>query len=402
MRDIFSIIVMVMEIIVSAIGIVEFLVKRNTKKLVEAIIVILVIAGVAIVFLKYESRINGIIEKYLKTQENDITEETTENDEKFNPDYEPGKENIIENSKYINNNGMIAVQDKKIYIATYDKIVKMNIDYTELEDVIDVMASNLNVLGDWIYYCQDDGIYKVRTDGKYNERLIELSTYAYEMIVRDNGIYFINREDMKLYFMCNDGTKLHLISDDTMITFSFINYGSTLVYTKIDMEYNEDGKLSGYRPMAVYAVNGDNKMLVLEYEMGDYGAVEDPPMDICDYKENFVYCNYFGLFIRDALTFDVKKLTDIGGTSLCVDGEYAYYSGALPNENASVMSMGNIICVNLVSGEVNVLGKPFEENKTIPYIFPVGSDIIISNDRKVWYRYANSELERIDGLSDGE
>ena len=153
MRDIFSIIVMVMEIIVSAIGIVEFLVKRNTKKLVEAIIVILVIAGVAIVFLKYESRINGIIEKYLKTQENDITEETTENDEKFNPDYEPGKENIIENSKYINNNGMIAVQDKKIYIATYDKIVKMNIDYTELEDVIDVMASNLNVLGDWIYYC---------------------------------------------------------------------------------------------------------------------------------------------------------------------------------------------------------------------------------------------------------
>lgn len=310
MRDIFSIIVMVMEIIVSAIGIVEFLVKRNTKKLVEAIIVILVIAGVAIVFLKYESRINGIIEKYLKTQENDITEETTENDEKFNPDYEPGKENIIENSKYINNNGMIAVQDKKIYIATYDKIVKMNIDYTELEDVIDVMASNLNVLGDWIYYCQDDGIYKVRTDGKYNERLIELSTYAYEMIVRDNGIYFINREDMKLYFMCNDGTKLRLISDDTMITFSFINYGSTLVYTKIDMEYNEDGKLSGYRPMAVYAVNGDNKMLVLEYEMGDYGAVEDPPMDICDYKENFVYCNYFGLFIRDALTFDVKKLTD--------------------------------------------------------------------------------------------
>lgn len=229
----------------SAIGIVEFLVKRNTKKLVEAIIVILVIAGVAIVFLKYESRINGIIEKYLKTQENDITEETTENDEKFNPDYEPGKENIIENSKYINNNGMIAVQDKKIYIATYDKIVKMNIDYTELEDVIDVMASNLNVLGDWIYYCQDDGIYKVRTDGKYNERLIELSTYAYEMIVRDNGIYFINREDMKLYFMCNDGTKLRLISDDTMITFSFINYGSTLVYTKIDMEYNEDGKLSG-------------------------------------------------------------------------------------------------------------------------------------------------------------
>ena len=388
------IITKIISVLASAVAIVGFIIGKEKKRFIILLFVFLVVGFVSYFPAKIKYKNEKPTED--KSESPNMTEyilQDSTTEDNFVSDYTPGSEKIIENSTYINNYGCLSIQDKKMYISTQNGLLKMNTDKTNVENVLDVNAYNLNVLGDWIYYTTQDGIYKVRTDGKYNQKIIEVTQGVKKMIIHENGIYFINREDMKLYFMCVDGTKIQRVLEDHVIAFCF-SFSGMLIYTTAEPLYDTQGNKSGYRTQSLYAMDTDkNVTLIMTYEMGEMGATNEAPVDLCAYDMDIIYCNYFGLFRVDGVDFSITKLSDIGGVSLCVQNGRAYYSGDLPTSSGPAMSMGNIICVDLQSENVSILGKPFDENASLIYLYPVDDNIIISNNRLAWYVYTNGELE---------
>lgn len=386
-----GIVIKIVGILSGVATIVEFIRRKDRRKFVVFFLVFVTVGCVSYFLAKQKGVKETIVE--------DITE-ATNSVEEFVPDYTPGNEKIRENSTYINNFGCLAVQDQKIYISTQNCILKMNSDSTHIENVLDVNARNLNVLGDWIYYSKNNGIYKVRTDGDLNQQILDVTMGVYKMIVNEKGIYFINREDMKLYFMCVDGTKVKRVLEDPIIAFCFARNGC-LIYTTVELQYDVEGNENGYRTQSLYAMDMDkNKTLIMTYKMGEFGAVDEAPIDLCEYGMDIIYCNYFGLFRVDGINYSITKLSNVGGTFLCVENGKAYYSGSLPSSSSTEMSMGNIICVDLQNGDVSNLGKPFEENGNVTYIYPVNGNIIISYDRSEWYSYTDGKLEFLFNIND--
>ncbi len=124
------------------------------------------------------------------TQNNDKILSSEQLTESFVTDYEPVKENIYKDSTYKSNNGYFSKQDKMYYFATSVGIYKTNNDFEECELITeDQNAQYLNVIGDWIYYSTDNGIYSVKTNGKEKSLIVELDDYPIDMMIVDKRIY---------------------------------------------------------------------------------------------------------------------------------------------------------------------------------------------------------------------
>jgi len=120
----------------------------------------------------------------------------------------------------INNGGSVAQQGGWIYIADhmYDyHFIKMKMDGSQVIDLGEHYAFEMNLIGDWIYYAGLSGgqINKIKTDGSEMTQLGDVnSSFITPFIVQDDQIYYSNYDDkLRLYTMKTDGTNNTKLSD---------------------------------------------------------------------------------------------------------------------------------------------------------------------------------------------
>ena len=335
-----------------------------------------------------------------KTEDYKITTEAIKKDdemlsseqstESFVPDYKPGKQNTINDSTYQNNLGYFSKQDEMYYFATATGIYKMNSDLGKCQLVIeDKYVRYLNVLGDWIYYSTENGIYKIKTDGSNKISVVQLKGYPVDMAIQYENLYYIKSSDGKLYSNNLNGENEKCICNDNINKFICIE--SYIYYVQAEITKN-DNTIS-YKSISLKSMdnNGNNIRTLFENTYNNDGVlINDTPQDLCEYGEYIVCSNYFGLFLIEKLTGEIKQINDKGGYGLCVFDNFAYYSAPEPNIN------GILAKASLDSFDTVIITRPFEDNSQLQYIYPVEDKIILTLDCETWfYLDENNELQRI-------
>lgn len=117
----------------------------------------------------------------------------------------------------ITNFGNVCKKGEWLYFTnTTDdyKLYKSRSDGSGWTKLCDDNANNINVIGDWIYYCGNNDLYKIRTDGSSRTKLFE--DWPTDINVVGDWIYFINFDDNKgLYKIKTDGSALTKITDES-------------------------------------------------------------------------------------------------------------------------------------------------------------------------------------------
>lgn len=133
-----------------------------------------------------------------------------------NNDYASGGVNTMGNTLgNISNNGIVCRQGDWIYYRNDDDnrtLYRCRTDGTMAQQIVDDPGvSNINVIGEWIYY-RYRGIYKIRVDGEGRMELTGDES-AYLNVVGD-WIYFANFSDnCYIYKIKTDGTHLTKIAN---------------------------------------------------------------------------------------------------------------------------------------------------------------------------------------------
>ena len=156
----------------------------------------------------------------------------------------------------------------------YSKICRVKSDGSDKSLVVEDYSNKLLVVGEWIYYINqiDDGkLYKIKTDGSsktkicddifmqtYETMMFGLETETSDFYVIDEWIYYINLSDNgKLYKIKTDGSSRTKLSDDHI--YSFNVYGDTIYY---------NNTADGWKFYTVKTDGSNNRKLC------DYGAYE--------------------------------------------------------------------------------------------------------------------------------
>lgn len=120
------------------------------------------------------------------------------------------------------NGGLAAIQGDWIYYVSWDgnysagNIFKINTDGTGLTQITDQTCNFINVVDDWVYYCNHNDYlraYKTKTDGTETTKVNDDGST--EISVAGNWIYYLNWEDRsKVYKIRTNGTDRTKVSDD--------------------------------------------------------------------------------------------------------------------------------------------------------------------------------------------
>jgi non-specific serine/threonine protein kinase len=129
----------------------------------------------------------------------------------------------------LNNVGYITEQDGWLYFSADGYICRMKNDGTQLKTLGRYYANNLNVLGEWIYFFDND---------RYNVSKIRIDGSGYSVMVKNacllqaaNGwLYYKTKGDGPLYRITTEGKNKQLIIKDNVdclnVTDSYLYYGS--------------------------------------------------------------------------------------------------------------------------------------------------------------------------------
>lgn len=120
---------------------------------------------------------------------------------------------------------------------TIDGYYKANLDGTNRQILINDLVSDSpfssKVYKDYIYYHQEDGIYRVKKDDTDKKKIINQSIQEFKII--DDHIYYKSQGD--LYSAVCDGGEQEKIIEDSGL--SFTKYKDNIFYLKYDKEYTE-------------------------------------------------------------------------------------------------------------------------------------------------------------------
>ena len=136
----------------------------------------------------------------------------------------------------INNGGLVAKKGDWIYYVSVGdkksyKIFKMRLDGTENQLLCDNAGIYLNIVGDWLYYCNDKGIYKIKLDGKGLEQISK--DRASQMTVIDNYVFYHSGNAMEkesIRVITTDGKNRKILRDDVMWTQDHITVLDNSIY----------------------------------------------------------------------------------------------------------------------------------------------------------------------------
>lgn len=132
-------------------------------------------------------------------------------------------------------------------------LYKTNVnDWIEIKISDDMVHGNINVLGDWIYYLDEDNeskICKIKTDGTEKTQLVEAEVDL--MLVEGDWIYYSTRfDDAKFYKIKTDGTQKTLISDNYT---GYFDITDDWIYYTI----NNTSEAWYYGPIELYRIKKD-------------------------------------------------------------------------------------------------------------------------------------------------
>lgn len=205
------------------------------------------------------------------------------------PEEKNGEENYIGNSNgNINNRGLVASQGDVIYHTIYKNksslLCKEKMDGSGRVMFAFGNATSINVVGDWIYYREDVGgqgtLFKIRTNGLDKTKLTDDNIWNLRVV--GDWIYYTAtlKYTRDLYRIKNDGTGRQKLYSN--IVDSSFNVSEDSVYCNISAPDKIDPKAK-HSGVVKMNLDGSNPTII----------------NGCDYE-------YF-----------------------CVDGEYAYSTGAL-------------------------------------------------------------------------
>jgi len=158
-------------------------------------------------------------------------------------------ENVVGNTNLnLFNMGIAAEQGNKIYYADRGTLYSADLDGENSKELTkcEVFSPHINVVGDWIYFFNHEGtyeennvrqgIYKIRTNGKDLQRILDIDVWGVALIVRDGMMYYfdgddlckagVNGEDKKVllttprHFIDTDERRIYLSEDGQKICFN--------------------------------------------------------------------------------------------------------------------------------------------------------------------------------------
>ena len=181
--------------------------------------------------------------------------------DEFIPDYRPGYANHYGfdiNAMSGIFPGYYATQDGWLYYSMgKDKLYKMPIGGTAGEIVLladfgyGTSVSNINVVGDWIYLAAERQIYKLRTDGSMQERLLDYNCYYGNFYVIGDRLYlsYAKRLDASTeiytigYYDLTEGMFHELVMNPPNRSFFIAN---DEIWIQYEILYNDRGRRAGY------------------------------------------------------------------------------------------------------------------------------------------------------------
>lgn len=107
-------------------------------------------------------------------------------------------------------NGTLNIDNGYIYYCAKDIttdeycIFKMNLDDSTNQKLSTGQVYEMSVYNGYIYYKEENSLYKMKTDGTENQLIIDKNIGDYN--VKDDCIYYISEDGSSLYKMKNDGT----------------------------------------------------------------------------------------------------------------------------------------------------------------------------------------------------
>ena len=146
----------------------------------------------------------------------------------------------------INNNGLAAIQGDWIYFVSDDnhKIYAMQTDGSVMKKINDDTSSNINVIGDWVYYLDKSirgsgwQICAIKTDGS-ERRVVNEREDVRRMIVVGDWIYYLTFDDRSIYAIKTDGSSDRNITDAEDLVTQMIVDGDWIYYKT----YNNGGSV---------------------------------------------------------------------------------------------------------------------------------------------------------------
>ena len=211
--------------------------KQGQK--VRTVLTVLVIAGVSLIPLLSQSRLLWELQVFA----HNIQASSSSG----NNLAEPGQRgSSVANTL---NGGYGVVDDASLYLIEWqNRVLEIDLD-TEEETVILDRASaepwlgNLNLIGDWLYYSDNDSLHRVRTDGSSEETLYDLGQMSAVQIV-DETIYFINdQDDYNPYRMTLDGSNVERIIDVSLTSMTV--YEDQILFSH---ESGREGRMERMQP----------------------------------------------------------------------------------------------------------------------------------------------------------
>jgi len=211
------------------------------------------------------------------------------------------------------NDGKAALKGEWIYYLGKDGLYKIKTDGTGKAKLSDDFATEINVVGDWIYY-SNEGICKIKTDGTGKTK-ISSEGVGYINVI-DDWIYYLD-DKIILYKIKTDGTGKTKISDDEWIYFktNLVLVGDWIYYC------------DGYDSEKLYKIKTDGT--------GKAKICDDAPTSINVQAEWIYYCYSpessplsapFGELYK--IKTDGKGKTKLSGdfiTEINVAGDWIYY-----------------------------------------------------------------------------
>ena len=233
-------------------------------------------------------------------------------------------------TRYIDN---INISGEWIYFSSYydtseeltDRcIYKMKLDGSELTKVGQVDITKMNVSGEWIYYINAEGLFKIKTDGSSNEKLVggDLSSYS-SLNVSLKSIYYTY--DGSIYKIDLDGKNKVKIVSGSQFTTDKINlvgnhiyyYDDILGYTQlksiIDENLSDLDNGDPEQPLINIIEKGDNyeNLTVYDAKIGDVdGDLKNENIFIAGEKDGLDYSNS-KLYIQDIESGRISDSTSV-------------------------------------------------------------------------------------------
>ncbi|MDP4146319.1 MAG: DUF5050 domain-containing protein [Bacillota bacterium] len=263
---------------------------------------------------------NNLMNRGLATEQGDWLYFT--NKSGFNSLYKVRKDGTSMTKLYDGYISNLNVVGEWIYFSNDYKLCKIKTDgsgYTQLNNDIGI---NLSVVGDWIYYDLAEGFCKIKTDGSQKVKLSD--DHIAEFNIDGDWIYYSNISDRnRLYKIKTDGSNKTKLNEDISQT---INVSGDWIYYEnfSDDKHIYKIKTDGTSRQVVLA-NGVNMFNVVGdtiiYEYWEYGGrlfksdtdgknsvqLTDSHYNCINIVDNYIFCYDF-----DNRNLRVLKLKDDG------------------------------------------------------------------------------------------